>query len=29
VPEAAFGPGGRGGNIDTLMWPIRYSLHYM
>jgi NAD(P)H dehydrogenase (quinone) len=29
APEAAFGPGGRGGDIDALMWPIQYSLHYM
>ena len=29
APEAAFGPGGRGGDIERLMWPIHYSLHYM
>lgn len=29
APAAAFGPGSRGGDIDTLLWPIQYSLHYM
>lgn len=29
APAAAFGPGGRGGDIETLLWPIQYSLHYM
>jgi NAD(P)H dehydrogenase (quinone) len=29
APEEAFGSGGRGGDIDALMWPIQYSLHYM
>ncbi|WP_274426695.1 NAD(P)H-dependent oxidoreductase [Chelativorans sp. YIM 93263] len=29
APEAAFGPGGRGGDIELLLWPIQYSLHYV
>lgn len=29
APAAAFGPGGRGGDIETLLWPIQYSLYYM
>lgn len=29
APETAFGPGGRGGDIECLLWPIHYSLHYM
>lgn len=29
APMAAFGPGGRGGNIEALLWPIHYSLYYM
>lgn len=29
APAAALGPGGRGGNIEALLWPIEYSLHYM
>lgn len=29
APAAAMTPGGRGGNIDTLLWPIQYSLYYM
>lgn len=29
APEVAFGPGARGGDFDTLLWPIHYSLHYM
>ena len=29
APEAAFGPHGRGGDIEQLLWPIQYSLYYM
>lgn len=29
APQAAFGPGCRGGDFDTMLWPIQYSLHYM
>ncbi|MGK8208699.1 NAD(P)H-dependent oxidoreductase [Burkholderia cenocepacia] len=29
APAATFGPGGRGGDIDLLLWPLHYSLHYM
>ncbi|WP_193370800.1 NAD(P)H-dependent oxidoreductase [Pelagibius marinus] len=29
APAGAFGPGARGGDIDTLLWPLHYSLHYM
>ena len=29
APAAAFGPNGRGGDIEGLLWPIHYSLHYM
>jgi len=29
APAEAFGPGGRGGDLDTLLWPIQYSLYYM
>ncbi|MDJ0942561.1 MAG: NAD(P)H-dependent oxidoreductase [Kiloniellales bacterium] len=29
APAAVMGPGGRGGDIDQLLWPIQYSLHYM
>lgn len=29
APAAALEPGGRGGNIEALLWPIEYSLHYM
>jgi NAD(P)H dehydrogenase (quinone) len=29
APEAAFGPGGRGGDPETMLWPLHYSLHYM
>ena len=28
-PAEAFGPGGRGGDMAQLLWPIHYSLHYM
>jgi len=29
APAAVLGPGSRGGDIDTLLWPIQYSLYYM
>ncbi len=29
APEAAFMANGRGGDIDTMLWPIQYSLYYM
>jgi len=29
APSAAFEPGGRGGDIMHLLWPVHYSLHYM
>lgn len=29
APAEAFGPGGRGGDIERLLWPMHYSLHYM
>lgn len=29
APEAAFGDMGRGGDMDTMLWPIQYSLYYM
>lgn len=29
APHAAFGPGSRGGDFDTMLWPVQYSLHYM
>lgn len=29
APAAAFGRNGRGGDMDVLLWPIQYSLHYM
>ncbi len=29
APEVSFGPGARGGDIERLLWPIHYSLHYM
>lgn len=29
APATAFGPKGRGGDIEHLLWPIQYSLHYM
>ncbi len=28
-PAVTFGHNGRGGNIERLMWPVHYSLHYM
>lgn len=29
APAPSFEPGGRGGDIEALMWPVQYSLHYM
>lgn len=29
APEAAFGPCSRGGDIDRMLWPVHYSLHYL
>jgi len=29
APASAFGPGARGGDIDHLLWPLHYSLHYV
>ena len=29
APEEAFGPNGRGGDMERLLWPLHYSLHYM
>ena len=29
APEEAFGPNGRGGDMELLLWPLHYSLHYM
>lgn len=29
APQAAFGPGNRGGDFDTMLWPVQYSMHYM
>ncbi|MEC9469593.1 flavodoxin family protein (plasmid) [Roseibium aggregatum] len=29
APHQAFGPGSRGGDFDTMLWPIHYSLHYV
>ena len=29
APEAAFAGNGRGGNVETMLWPIQYSLYYM
>lgn len=29
APEAAFGPGARGGDMETMLWPVQYSLHYL
>ncbi|MFP4537449.1 MAG: NAD(P)H-dependent oxidoreductase [Dichotomicrobium sp.] len=28
APAEAFGPNARGGDMDHLLWPIHYSLHY-
>ncbi len=29
APETAFGLSGRGGNMEHILWPMQYSLHYM
>ena len=29
APASAFGPGARGGDIEHLLWPVHYSLHYV
>ena len=29
APQAAFGPGCRGGDFDIMLWPVQYSMHYM
>lgn len=29
APRAAFGQGSRGGDFDTILWPVQYSMHYM
>lgn len=29
APRQAFGPGSRGGDFETMLWPVQYSLHYM
>lgn len=29
APAPVLGPGGRGGDLQTLLWPIQYSLYYM
>ncbi|SDI40326.1 NAD(P)H-dependent oxidoreductase [Lutimaribacter saemankumensis] len=29
APEEAFGPGARGGDPATMLWPLHYSLHYL
>jgi NAD(P)H dehydrogenase (quinone) len=29
APASAFGAGARGGDIDHLLWPLHYSLHYV
>lgn len=29
APRAAFGPGSRGGDFETMLWPLQYSMHYM
>ncbi|MBJ3763115.1 NAD(P)H-dependent oxidoreductase [Maribius pontilimi] len=29
APRAAFGPGCRGGDFDTMLCPLNYSMHYM
>lgn len=29
APDSAFGPGARGGDFATMLWPLHYSLHYL
>lgn len=29
APATTFGPGSRGGDIEHMLWPLHYSLHYM
>ena len=29
APQKTFGPGCRGGDFETMLWPFHYSLHYM
>ncbi|AGS24530.1 NAD(P)H-dependent oxidoreductase [Rhizobium etli] len=29
APASAFGPGARGGDMNVMLWPIHYSLHYL
>ncbi|WP_421883001.1 NAD(P)H-dependent oxidoreductase [Pacificispira sp.] len=29
APAAAFGRNARGGDMDQILWPVHYSLHYM
>ncbi len=29
APQAAFGPKSRGGDFETMLWPVQYSMHYM
>ena len=29
APATAFGPGRRGGDLEQLLWPVHFSLHYM
>ena len=29
APPAVLVPGGRGGTLDALLWPVQYSLYYM
>lgn len=29
APDEALGPGSRGGDPDTMLWPVQYSLHYL
>ena len=29
APEEVFGPNGRGGDMERLLWPLHYSLYYM
>lgn len=29
APRAAFGSASRGGDFETMLWPVQYSMHYM